>query len=225
MFFCSGVFLLFCVSALADPALVAQLDDPDYGTRLAATQTLLTDDTLTPERLAAWVPAAPSVEQRHRLLRVAEHHTLRRLQEQRFEVEGRGSMGVVQTVKDRDDAGDARSYALVTRVLSGFPAAGRLRPLDRIVALDGEPIPGPADARAFEAMMRRYEAGHELSLTVERGGQTLTVSIPLINSRALAAFYQPPAFGLHAPYQEAWEAVRDQHFSALRSPEAASAVD
>ena len=195
--------------------LIAQLDDASFEQRSQATDTLLTDDALTPEKIAEWVPLAESPEQQHRLLMVAEHHTLRRLRDAEFADEGPGSMGVVQTVKDIPHSEPPKVYAVVSRVLLGFPAAGRLRPMDRIVAIAGEPIPGPADARIFEAMMRRYRAGDRVDVTIERGDSQLEVTIPLVNGRALASFYKPPLFDLHEAAVEAWETTAAEHFAPL----------
>ena len=227
--------------AAADPSAAeahfAALADPDYAVREAAMAALLTDDTLSPEVLAEWVPQATELEQRHRLLLLARHHTLRQLREQRFAPDGPGSMGVVQTVQDLPplaeveaptdatdvDGGDGaetqpqapRACALVTRVLPGFPAAGRLRMHDRIIEVEGRPIPGPANAAVFEVVMRQFAAGHELRLTVLRGDETLAVRIPLTNGRGLGAMYRPPTFELHDAYRDPWLETRDRLFAGL----------
>lgn len=114
------------------------------------------------------------------------------------------------------------TFALVTRVLPGFPASGRLRPLDRIVGLDGQPLDGPANAPRFEDLMRRYRANQTLTLTVQRDLQTLDIDIPLANGQALPAMYGLPEFDLTADFDRAWTQFLQTH-PALRDE--ADAID
>ena len=153
-------------------------------------------------------------------------------------------MGVIQVIRDLDDwpappapptdtadtaepdaraddapprppAGGAWACALITEVLPGFPAAGRLRPGDRIVALDNQPIPGPANATVFERRMRQYAAGENLSLTVLRDDRLQTVTIPLANGLALAAMYRGSNHQLHQTFQDSWRDTRGRLFAPL----------
>ena len=229
------------VSVTSQPAPSAEdhfaaLADPSYATREAAMDALLTDDELTPQTLADWVERATELEQRHRLLALARHHALRRQREAEFAADGPGSMGVIQVIRDLSDwpaiaaeadgqAGpapgggvlprEARACALVSEVLPGFPAAGRLRPGDRIIALDGRPIPGPANATLFERQMRQYFAGDPLRLTVLRGDATQEVTVPLTNGLGLAAMYRGSNHRLHEAYEAPWLETRDRLFAPL----------
>ncbi|MEO0513722.1 MAG: PDZ domain-containing protein [Planctomycetota bacterium] len=221
--------LCWCGAVFAQPrdTLLDDLDHDDYDVRREATESMLLDETLTTDRLAAWYALADSLEAQQRLLIVARHHFLRELRLERFPGEGPGSIGVVQSIQvappppnadGRDDGPNARpparatTFALVTRVLDGFPAAGRLRPLDRVVAVDGQTLGGPGNNQRFEDLMRRYRANQSITLTVQRDGQTVDVVITLANGNALGAMYAFPDFGLTADFEPAWVEHQLQHF-------------
>ncbi len=268
--------------AAAEPSpaqrqLVADLDSPDYTTRLTATESLLIDETLTPDALAELAPLAVSLEQKHRLLGIARHHALRQLRLERFEPDGPGSLGVVQTIQTsptattnprnnprNDPRNDPRdlpgippgvdpaldiarilapgivpgdgvdpdfdrgpfdrenptphTYALITRVLPGFPAAGRLGPGDRILAVDGNVLAGPAEVRHFEQLMRRYTAGQSLTLTIQREARHLDITVPLANGTALAAMYASPDFALTPDFRQPWQRQQSHRFTPLLTP-------
>ncbi len=220
---------IWVVPTFAQPGdhLLDDLDSEDYAARRDATEAMLLDETLTTDRLAAWYALADSLEAQQRLLIVARHHFLRELRLERFPAEGPGSIGVVQSIQiapaqphadGRVDGPNARpparpsTFALVTRVLDGFPAAGRLRPLDRVVAVDGQSLGGPTNNQRFEDLMRRYRANQPITLTVERDGDTIDVMIPLANGNALGAMYAFPDFGLTADFEPAWVEHRLTHF-------------
>lgn len=132
---------------------IADLNHPDYATRQDATDALLCDDRLDLDALAAVAyatgqPLTP--EARQRLLSIARHHTLQNLRLRSFPADGQGSIGIVQAVRAEPlpDQPKPEVYVLVTSVLPGFPAYGRLRPLDRITALNGQRIPEPPSPAA-----------------------------------------------------------------------------
>lgn len=230
----------FPALAQTPEALLEQLDAPDYAVRRDATESLLRDEALTAEQIAGWAADAQTLESRHRLRRIARHHFLRRLRLEKFGAEGPGSIGVVQSVQAAPpplentpelvpnanpdavpEAGPAaghpllhrpgQAFALVTRVLPGFPAAGRLRVMDRIVALNGTPLAGRGNAPGFEDLMRRHRANQRLTLTVQRDQQTLDVEIPLTNGLALSAMYGFPEFALTDDFGLAWTQFLQTH--------------
>lgn len=210
--------------ATPDPAArVAALNAPDYAIRADAADALLRDDTLDLAALAAAAGNDPPPETRERLLYVVRHHTVRRLRDAHFPPDGRGSIGIVQSVQADPlphAAPDPRSgrkapapgtgppYALVTGVLPGFPACGRLRPRDRIVALNGRAIAGPAEPTTFQSMLDPFAAGDTVTLTVLRGGTSRSVSLTLANRAALAGIYPPPSHTLHPRFADEWAAQR-----------------
>lgn len=69
----------------------------------------------------------------------------------------------------------------LTHVVPGRPAEGRLEVGDRILAVDGEPLPSSNPEREFEK--RVLEAGGgaatEMRFTVERKGETREVTVPV----------------------------------------------
>lgn len=224
LLFLFSAFPLFPCSAFAQRS-VASLDDADFAVRREATEVMLRDESLTAEAVAALLPEVASLELRQRLELIARHHLVRLLRDERFAAEGPGSIGVVQSVQagppyqadpDPKAAPAPITFALVTRVLPGFPAAGRLRPLDRIVAVDGQPLTGPANAPRFEDLMRRYRANQTISLTVERGPETLDLQLTLANGEALAAMYAFPDFGLTGEFDRAWTTFRQTHFNTTK---------
>ncbi|MEE9403888.1 MAG: PDZ domain-containing protein [Algisphaera sp.] len=186
------------------------LDDPDYALRETATDLLLHDDTLDLDALAQAMPAAPSPELRQRLLNIAHHHTVRKIRFDSFETEGRGSIGVVQSmVSEPDDVfGPEKSYVLVTRALPGFPAYGRLRPMDQIVGLNDQPLNDLDQVESFPRMLQAFNAGQEIHLTVLRNGETLDVSLTLASRTALAAIYTQPGFTLSPKFDDLWQQRR-----------------
>jgi len=203
----------------ARPVLAQQvedLNDPDYDVRQDATEALLQDTELDLDALAAAATerGALPAETRERLLAVARHHTVRRLRKAFFPADGPGSIGIVQSVRADplppapDGAGTGPPYALVTGVLPGFPACGRLRTLDRIVALNGQPIAGPPHPVTFQNMLAPLRANETVTLTVLRDGVTLTVPLTLANRAALSGIYAPPSHTLHPRFAAEWAATR-----------------
>ncbi len=213
-------------AAPAPPPSLAQrvdaLNDPDHATRTNATDALLCDTTLTASQLARVAGPTPPPETRMRLLHVVRHHSLRRLREQYFAAPGPGSIGIVQTVladprpvapanrqtRKASSPTTAPPYALVTRVLPGFPACGRLHPHDRIIALNGTPLAGPARPATFQTMLEPFAAGDTVALTVLRDGTRLNITLTLANRAALAGIYVPPSHTLHPRFAEHWAQER-----------------
>lgn len=209
--------LLACSPALAAPEGVAELNDPEYTTRVVATERLLADDTLTLDQIEAWGRQVQSPEQGHRLLAVAQHHTLRLQRIDQFPQEGPGSIGIVQSIQavPNADGQGQRPVAIVTRVLPGFPAMGRLRAQDVIVGLNGDPLRGAASRELFAMLMRPYKAGEAVTLNVQRGDEVLDIELVLASSAALPQMYSPPNFNLTDGYAALWRVTRTERFAGL----------
>ncbi|MEM9882787.1 MAG: PDZ domain-containing protein [Planctomycetota bacterium] len=223
-----ALLLASLAGAAAAQTPISALAAEDFETRQAATDALLRDETLTPDDLAGLAARAEHLETRLRLWAVARHHTLRALREARFPAEpgGRGSIGIVQSVEPvtPEPADGPRSFALVNRVLPGLPANGRLRPHDRITAVGGEPLLGPPAGQRFEQLMRQTRAGQELTFTVQRGDQTLDVTLTLAAAEALPAMYAFPDFGLTPEYAAAWDELAAERYPDLRAAAAIGAA-
>ncbi|MEM9418515.1 MAG: PDZ domain-containing protein [Planctomycetota bacterium] len=224
------------VQAVADEALIAQLAAEDYEARQTATDALRLDDSLTTEQLAAWYAEAAQPEVRQRLISVARHHFLQDMAEESFPDEGPGLIGMVKSNPmiippplDADPANrrnqPAQTYSLVTQVLDGFPASGRLRPLDRVMAIDGQTFAGGAQNANFEQLMLQYQAGDTLTLTVVRNGEPLDIELTLGNGNALNAMYASPNFGLAPEINTAWVQHQQEHFPAANNNVAPPATD
>jgi Lon-like protease len=64
--------------------------------------------------------------------------------------------------------------ALIESTVKGFPAAGRLRPKDLVIAVDGHAVRSPDE---FRALIGRRRPGEIVRLRVKRGERTLTVAV------------------------------------------------
>lgn len=200
-----------------DPRL-DQLGHADYAVRESATEALLIDESLTLEVLGQWAQQDLSLEQQHRLLWIAQHHTLRQMRLAEFPAEGPGSIGVVQSAQtQRADRGEEKANGVrITQVLQGFPGAGRLREGDIIVQINGENVEeGPNKADLFKARMSTFEAGQVLTLGIERQNQLIEVELRLANGAALPQMYPPDQFKLAPQYVEGWQEERRLRFATL----------
>jgi PDZ domain-containing protein len=70
--------------------------------------------------------------------------------------------------------------AFVSQIFSDAPAAGKLRPADVIVSIDGGDVRTPADLRR---LIGKHEPGDVVTVGVQRGGQTLELKIGTIADR------------------------------------------
>ncbi len=72
----------------------------------------------------------------------------------------------------------AKNGVIITQVTSGSPASrGGLRVQDVVTAIDNNPI---NEDNSLRSILFRYRVGDTVTLTVERGGQTLQVKITLV---------------------------------------------
>ncbi|MEL7086960.1 MAG: PDZ domain-containing protein [Planctomycetota bacterium] len=213
--------LLVVVPGAAQPAsgtTLEQLGHEDFTVRQTATKRLLLDDSLSLETLGRWADRELSLEQQHRLLKIAEHHALRQIRLAEFPAQGPGSIGVVQSIRPARPGRDETPErgVLITQVLPGFPGTGRLRAGDQITAINGVAIEeGPAKSELFQARMRAFRAGESITLTVTREGATLDVAVPLANGAALPQMYPPDLFKLAPRFVEEWQEERRNRFAAL----------
>lgn len=198
-------------AALDDASVLAALNDDDYPVRQAATQRLLAEDDLSPQTLDRLFAASRTPEQRHRLLRVARHHVIRRLIEQHFgDQVGPGSMGLshhVVSVTGPDDSTE-RTGVMVVMTLPGFPAYAMLEPGDVIVDFAGQPIPERMSPAQFQQMIRMHQAGEQIALTVMRHGKAIEVPFLLCQGQALSDVYDTAGVTLNEPYRAQWARER-----------------
>ncbi|MEM7626936.1 MAG: PDZ domain-containing protein [Planctomycetota bacterium] len=219
---CVFVLLLAGLSTAAQDTyddVLARLDAAEYVVRQAATEQLLTDDSLSPDAIATWAGRELSPEQQHRLLAVARHHTLRQMRLAEFPAEGPGSIGVVQSIQTppaKDEP--APAGVLITKILPGFPSVGRLYVGDVILAINGDPVEeGPAKDELFRARMSQFRAGRVIRLTIQRGDNTIEVDLTLANGAALPQMYPKinNKFKLAPRFVEGWQEERRSRFTTL----------
>jgi PDZ domain-containing protein len=91
--------------------------------------------------------------------------------------------------------------ALVSQLVSGAPAVGRLAPTDVIVAVDGKRIHTPADVTAA---MRTKRVGDAVKFTIRRGLTTKVVPIKTAaaepgSKRAVVGIFLEPAANIRLP--------------------------
>jgi Lon-like protease len=94
---------------------------------------------------------------------------------------------------------------LVDAVAPGEPAAGKLHPDDVIVAVEGTRVRSPAE---LSAVMKKHKIGDDVTFTVRRGKQTLTLTMPTIASdgppkHAIVGIAVEPAVDIQLPLKVA----------------------
>jgi hypothetical protein len=209
----------------SDTDLLAQLNDEDYLVRMDATHRLLADEGLSAEDLDRLFAASETPEQRHRLLRVARHHVIRRMIDQNFgELAGPGSMGLSHhAVRVTGPDGEAdRTGVMVVMTLPGFPAYALLEPGDVIVNFAGEPIPERmSPSQQFPNMIRKHQAGDTIELTVMRNGRPKPLRLKLCQGQALTQVYDRDGVTLNEPYRSQWAGERVRLQALTDEPAAA----
>jgi PDZ domain-containing protein len=98
--------------------------------------------------------------------------------------------------------------ALIDAVAPGEPAAGKLRPDDVVVAVDGKPVRSPQD---LFAAMKKHKVGDAVAFTVRRGKQTLTQTMHTVTSdgpprRAVVGIVVEPSVDIQLPLHVAIDA-------------------
>lgn len=228
--------------------VVSGLNHEDFAVRQAAEAYLLSDNTLGRAELNKLLQNATSPEQRHRLIRVAEHHVLRELRERDFGVaqkpEGDPADGVdlqrqanarttaaigysYEPVLARDNPHADLSGVAVIATMPGFPGHAHLRKGDIIVEIDGRSLSDAHQQHDITAWVRwriaAHEAGDEIAFTVLRGGKALAIKLICAEGAALNSMYTTDAFeaaARKAPYEQAWQQAREELTADLPKPKA-----
>lgn len=91
--------------------------------------------------------------------------------------------------------------ALVTNIVDGLPAVGKLQPTDVIVAVDGKKVSSPADVKAA---MRTKKVGDTINFKVLRYGNTFSVGLRAVSAghgpkRAVVGVFLDQAVKIHLP--------------------------
>ncbi len=206
----------------ADSIILARLNDPDYSVRHAETNRLLLDSNLTEADIERLYAQSATPEQQHRLLRVARHHLIRRMMEENYgDQPGPGSMGLSHHVVEVSvpNTQNPQTGVLVVMTLPGFPAYALLDPGDVIIGFAGEPVPSNISPSRFQQMIRNYQAGQTISLTVVRQGDRHRLSFRFGYAQGLGEVYDTSGVTLNEPYRSSWAKLREKlRFLSNESP-------
>jgi len=173
--------------------LLERLSAESFGERERATRALMRGAWLDNATLGAMLDAATSDEQRHRLLTVAQHQTIRRFRHRRFDAqEKQGAVGIRHQAQPAEDRpGRARSAVLVVGTIIGFPGYSHLQPGDRIIAMGEEPVPDDVDRDYLANRVEGLSPGDEVTFTLIRRGERREVTLTLVGKDALDASHEP----------------------------------
>jgi C-terminal processing protease CtpA/Prc len=158
---------------------IAQLDSPKYAIRDWAQHFLMRqspDDLPTIEKA---LESATDAETVMRLNYVAAHLFLKG----RTQFDGRASLlGIslgIESAHLGQPNGDGRVVVAVTDLQPGFPAAEVLRPGDRILAINSEPLPSDTTVESFRQHVNAALPGTVMRLQILRGREQSQVSVRL----------------------------------------------
>lgn len=216
--------VLWCAAPLAiadldSVALLKNLVDPDYAVRQRASEQLLANEQLNPDKIKHLYRQSHLPEQRHRLLNAARHHALRQMRLETFSKKGRGAIGI------RHEAFSAGQFPklgqaglIVVETYAGFPGHAHLRQGDLILAIDqnrfATTLHPDQIADRFIRMVQEHHAGKQIHLAVHRDGRTISIQMRLANLDALSAMYKN-AQNLQKRFLDQWLTLRQ---SIIESP-------
>ncbi len=213
------VGLLCCAVAAAGggtSAVLKQLDDEAFEVRERATEALLSDESLTEAQLLELMRGATTAEQRHRLLAVARHHTLRRARLADFPEDEAASLGISHDAISRHNDPSRQAGAVrVVLPLPGFPGYNHLRAGDLIVALDGKPFPADLSREFFAATIRGMKPGQQVTMKVQRGDREFDAKVTLASAKALEAMYSQTSIELTFRYATIWREARERYIGVM----------
>ena len=207
-----------------DAQVLADLGSEDFALRQYVTQRMLQDNGLTQDDLDRLFAKSQTPEQRHRLLRIARHHDIRRMIDARFQDQASsGSMGLshavvrVQVAEDEKSTAESRAGIMAALTLPGFPAYATMDPGDVIIEFDGQPMPDKVTGPMFQQMIQGRRAGDTIDLTIVRSGVVDRIEMTLSNSQALGEVYHSSGVVLNSPYREQWAKTREAMLSLINN--------
>ena len=197
-------------------AMPAGLDASDFQTRQQTMRKLLAGPAIADKQLKRWLQQAESPEQRHRLLTIARHHTIRKVRRKRFEAGANannrppnqrgGSIGIShQWVPAQNIPGRSQAGVLVVHTIVGFPGHAHLEAGDLVLKLNGQKLAEGMNAGGFARMIKQHGQGQAMTMTVLRDGEKREVRFKLAAAAALSQMYEVrDGLQLRADFREPW---------------------
>lgn len=213
--------------AVGESNLQSALSDmrsEDYATRQRATTMLLANDSLSPQELQTLYAAATLPEQRQRILDVARHHMVRKLQESLSRQGGAGSLGLSLVASPFTEAAAEPNHpvARVGTTYPGFPAYVALKPGDQILSVNGQTLPAVQDEitirQKFIELIQSNRAGAMVRLGLLRQGKPLEISVRLASFDSLSTLYEGEA-RLRPPFDAQWNQLQHELTAQNPAPE------
>lgn len=230
------------LAALSRDEVVALLADADYTARRRAQAYLMRDTKLTLDELRNFIQASDSIEQRNRLVRIAEHVKLRQIRERefgpnakpiinadfapnRFNMNG-ASLGFSYTpAPDTDATADNPNAVMVAATMPGFPAHQRLLPGDVILAIDQQRAihrHRHMDVTSWIQMrISAHRPGDWTVFTLRRDGKIVEVIMACAEATALNNMYTTNlslAASRNEPYDREWQQAHRKLLAGLPQP-------
>jgi len=193
---------------------IARENDVDVSASVAALE-----EKINEQMLRQWLVASESPEQRHRLLRVAEHHVIRVAREQAFGKDNRpqledpfdsAAVGFsYDAVYSEDNPVNGQMGVVVRATMPGFPGHAYLRPGDIIYAVNGQRAHPNAGAVTswISIQISQHRPGNQITFSVVRDKKATTVRLTATKSSALNAMYktdQMKASSRSRPFNDRW---------------------
>ena len=175
----------------AERDVLGRLASEDYQARQVTTERLLQDPGGSVAQLRRLYRVSVSGEQRHRLMEVAFHYTMRQVADGEAVGTGSGFIGIemVPGISDAraDLAPDQFDAVVVVRTFPGFPGHAHLRPADLILSVNDRRI----DHETFTRRVGMIRPGQPVTLTVRRDGRTRRIRFMIGDRAALPRLYGP----------------------------------
>lgn len=225
------------LAKLSRQEVVALLDHAEHAKREQALDNLLKDNTIDQQALRQLLGDSKPGEQRHRLIKLAEHHVLREIREQAF---ANQAQEVDEVFNRRESAAVGFSYApvlasenpwadvpgvSVIATMPGFPGHAYLKPGDIITAIDGQSAVNRAQHQQITSWMSWriavHSPGDRISFNLLRDGKAITVSLVCAQSSALDKMYSTDGLKAAArsgPYERSWQQAREAITQGLSKP-------
>jgi len=165
--------------ALSDlvATLVAELGDDDYRHREAAQAALASLPAQALPHISRAYRDSTDAEVRMRLRLYADHYFERHVLAKFEDLKRPGYLGIMQQDGRLDDGA---GFVQVVKVMPGTGAeeAG-LEAGDRIIAINGNPMPASNATLAVARYIQAHQAGDEIRCTVLRGEQSIEITATL----------------------------------------------